>query len=120
MVVSYLKIEKFKSLRIVKSNRIKKNWSVRYSEVKEVGRGILEEEGILSNIIVRYYSYKKSRFEKTRYFAEVIIGKEEKFILDGIDLEPLVQYVTDTAWPIIQCRKKNKKISNIAIKLVKM
>ncbi len=111
--------KKIGHLRLVKSEpAIKKDWSIPYSDVKEVGRGILQNDGKLTNIIIRYFSYEKLRFEKQRYFAEVNICKDEKFIVDGTDLDMLVQYVTDSAWSIIQCRIKFKIINSKNLKLL--
>ena len=97
----------------------KKDWSVPYLNVKEVGRGILQNEKKLTDIIIRYYSYDSSRFEKTRYFAEILGSEKEKFILDSANLDSLIEYVTNSVWPIFQCRKKIKFINKKKFKLVK-
>lgn len=114
--------KKIRILRVVRSDSIKnkeKDWSNLYPDAKEVGRGLIENEGVLTNVIIRYYVYKRPRFEKLRYFAEVFVTEKEKFILDGTDIFSLVQYVTDEVWPIIQCRKKIKKSNNTTLRLVK-
>ena len=108
-----------RSLRLVKSKSMeKKDWSVPYLNVKEVGRGLLQNEKKITDIIIRYYSYDSSRFEKTRYFAEVQGSESEKFILDCANLESLIEHVTNVALPIFQCRKKIKFINNKKFKLV--
>lgn len=113
------KAEKKKIFRIVTvDSSHKMDWSISYPGVVEAGRGILECEGKLTDIIIRYYSYQRLRFEKIRHFAEINITKKDKFILDGMELIPLVQHITEVAWPIIECRKKMKKC-NTNLKLVK-
>lgn len=114
------KNNKFRNLCLVKSeSEIKKDWSIPYPGAKEVGRGVLENNGKLTNIVIRYFSYVSFRIEKNHFFAEVNINEKEKFIIDGANLETLIQDVTDVVWPIAQCRRKIKAISNTKIRIVK-
>ena len=120
MTMPKQKEKQIRSLRLVKSKSMdKKDWSVPYLNVKEVGRGILQNEKKLTDIIIRYYSYDSFRFEKTRYFAEILGSEKEKFILDSANLDSLIEHVTDVAWPIFQCRKKIKFINNKKFTLIK-
>jgi hypothetical protein len=101
-----LEDSKDKHLIAVDQKREKKDWSIPYVGIQEAGRGAFEYEGKIPDVIVRYYSYQRVKFEKERHFAEVIIKKKDMFIVDGIEKDSLIQKITDTAWTIFECRKK--------------
>ena len=94
-----------------------RDWTVPYSGVEESGRGVLEYDKEITNIVIRYFKYDAPRFEQIRHFAEVSIKGNDKFIIDGIDEEELAQHITDIAWDVIQCRKK-MKLANSNLKVV--
>lgn len=97
---------KNRHLTVVKPEPMKIDWStVPYPGCEETGRSAFEYEGEILNVIVRYFSCQRMRFEKERHFAEVTINNKEKFIIDGIEEDPLIQHVSDIAWQIFECRK---------------
>ena len=97
---------KLNHLTVVKPKPMEIDWTtVPYSGCEEVGRSAFEYEGEILKVIVRYFSYQRMRFEKERHFAEVTINNKEKFIIDGIEKDPLIQHISDITWPILECRK---------------
>ena len=110
---------KYKHLTVVKPKPMEIDWStVPYPSCEEVGRSAFDYEGEILNVIVRYFSYQRMRFEKERHFAEVTINNKERFIIDGIEKDPLIQHITDITWPILECRKKMRQ-ANTNLKRVK-
>lgn len=110
---------KDRHLTVVKPEPVEIDWStVPYPNCVEVGRSGFDYEGEILNIIVRYFSCQRMRFEKQRHFAEVTINSKEKFIIDGIEKYPLAQHVSDMIWQIFECRKIQRQ-ANTNLKLIK-
>ncbi len=98
---------KYKYLTVVKTKAMEIDWSsTPYPGCEEAGRAAFEYDGEILGVIVRYFSCQRMRFEKERHFAEVTINNKERFIIDGIEQDPLIQHIADTAWIILECRKK--------------
>ncbi len=98
---------KYKHLTVVKPKPMEIDWSsVPYPGCEEAGRAAFEYDGEILGVIVRYFSCQRMRFEKERYFAEVTINNKERFIIDGIEQDSLIQHITDITWPILESRKK--------------
>lgn len=102
--------KKYRHLTVVDPKPMKIDWSTEpYPGCEETGRSAFDYEGEILNVIVRYFSYQRMRFEKQRHFAEVTINDEERFIIDGIEEDPLIQHITDITWTILECRKKTRQ-----------